>query len=181
MNVERTGIPDVLILRPAIHADERGFFFESYNQRTFTEAVGAQPVFVQDNHSRSLRGVLRGLHYQVGDGQDKLVRVTAGEVFDVAVDVRARSPTRGRWVSVLLSAENKKQIWIPKGFAHGFYVLSDVAEVQYKTTTYYAPRDERTIAWNDEQIAIDWPIESPPTLSVKDRDGSKLRDAELFQ
>lgn len=180
MNVEPTGIPEVLVLQPAVHADDRGFFFESYNRLTFREAVGAEPVFVQDNHSRSQRGVLRGLHYQLGDGQDKLVRVTVGEVFDVAVDVRARSPTCGEWVSVRLSADNKKQIWIPRGFAHGFYVLSDVAEVQYKTTSYYAPRAERTLAWNDAEIGIDWPFEGTPTLSDKDRGGSRLRDAELF-
>jgi dTDP-4-dehydrorhamnose 3,5-epimerase len=180
VNVEPTGIPEVLVLRPAVHADDRGFFFESYNRLTFDEAVGAEPEFVQDNHSRSQRGVLRGLHYQLGDGQGKLVRVTVGEVFDVAVDVRARSPTCGRWVAVRLSAENKKQIWIPRGFAHGFYVLSDAAEVQYKTTTYYSPRDERTIAWNDEDIGVDWPFEGTPTLSDKDRGASKLRDAELF-
>lgn len=180
MNVERTSIPDVLILRPTVYTDERGFFLESYNERAFAEAVGAAHSFVQDNHSRSVRGVLRGLHYQVGEGQDKLVRVTVGEIFDVAVDVRAHSPTRGRWVSTLLSAENRKQLWIPRGFAHGFYVLSEVAEVQYKTTTYYSPADERTIAWNDEDIGIEWPLEGEPTLSAKDREASRLRDAELF-
>lgn len=180
MKVERTEIDDILVLRPQVYEDARGFFFESFNKRQFAAAVGSDPLFVQDNHSRSTRGILRGLHYQVLQAQDKLVRVSAGEVYDVAIDVRRKSPTCGRWVGVRLSADNKKQLWVPKGFAHGFYVLSEAAEVQYKTTAFYSPQHERTIKWNDPDVAIAWPFDGSPVLSEKDQQGDWLRDAELF-
>ena len=171
MNVTPTAIPDVLLLEPRVYADERGFFFESFNERAFTEAVGGPTRFVQDNHSHSVRGVLRGLHYQAAQPQGKLVRVVAGVVFDVAVDIRADSPTCGRWVGLELSAANRRQLWIPPGLAHGFLVLSDTADVLYKTTDYYAPREERCILWSDPTLAIGWPLAGPPILSAKDAAG----------
>jgi len=180
MQVVRTAIPDVLIIEPKVFGDERGFFFESYNGKAFREATGLDVQFVQDNHSKSVRGVLRGLHYQIQQPQGKLVRCVQGEVFDVAVDIRQGSPTFGKWVGELLSGENKRQLWIPAGFAHGFVVLSETAEFLYKTTDYYAPQFERCIAWNDPALAIDWQIESAPALSAKDAAGALLADAEKF-
>lgn len=180
MQVLRTEIPDVLILEPRVFGDARGFFFESYNQRAFQDATGWAPAFVQDNHSGSARNVLRGLHYQVRQPQGKLVRVVAGEVFDVAVDLRRASPTFGRWVGAHLSADNHRQMWVPPGFAHGFLVLSEFAEFLYKTTDFYAPEHERCIAWNDPDLAIAWPLDGPPILSAKDAQGSSLRQAELY-
>jgi dTDP-4-dehydrorhamnose 3,5-epimerase len=182
MKLVQTAIPEVAILEPAVFGDARGFFFESYNERVFHELVGAkEPVrFVQDNHSRSVKGVLRGLHYQITQPQGKLVRVVAGEVFDVAVDIRKGSPTFGKWVGAVLSAENKRQMWIPPGFAHGFLVTGDSAEFLYKTTDYWAPGAERCIAWNDPAIGIEWPIDGMPTLSEKDRNGKLLAEAEVF-
>jgi dTDP-4-dehydrorhamnose 3,5-epimerase len=173
-------IPDVLLIEPCVFGDERGFFFESFNQRQFGQAVGREVTFMQDNHSRSCKGVLRGLHYQIHQPQGKLVRVTHGEVFDVAVDIRRSSPTFGQWVAAILSAENKKQLWIPEGFAHGFVALSDVAEFLYKTTDYWAPEHERCILWNDPAIRINWPIQYVPQLSVKDSIGLLLAQAEVF-
>lgn len=179
MNVVQTAIPDVLILEPKVFGDERGFFFESYNKRVMAAAgIGAE--FVQDNHSRSAKGVLRGLHYQIRQPQGKLVRVIAGEVFDVAVDIRKRSPTFGKWVGMRLSAENKRMAWVPSGFAHGFVVLSDYAEFLYKTTDYWAPEHERCIVWNDPRLAIDWPVEGEPRLSAKDGMGRLFAEAEVF-
>ncbi len=180
MKATPTAIPDVIVLEPRVFGDERGFFFESFNARAFTEATGLKRDFVQDNHSRSQRGVLRGLHYQLQSAQGKLVRVVQGEVFDVAVDIRRSSPTFGRWVGVHLSAENKRQLWIPEGFAHGFLVLSESAECLYKTTDYYAPEHERCIRWNDPDLAIDWPLKDAPQLSAKDQAGSAFKDADLF-
>lgn len=180
MRVIATELPDVQIIEPSVFGDDRGFFYESFNARTFTEATGITHTFVQDNHSRSARGVLRGLHYQVQQPQGKLVRVSAGEVFDVAVDIRRSSPTFGHWVGALLSAENKRQMWIPEGFAHGFLVLSEFAEFLYKTTDYYAPQHERCIRWDDPQLAIDWPLTTTPLLSGKDQAGTTLAAAELF-
>jgi dTDP-4-dehydrorhamnose 3,5-epimerase len=171
---------DVLLLEPNVFGDERGFFFESFNSRRFAETVGKPVEFVQDNHSRSAKDVLRGLHYQINRPQAKLVRVAVGEVFDVAIDLRKSSPTFGRWTSVVLSAENKKQLWVPEGFAHGFLVLSDHAEVLYKTTDYWVPENERAIAWNDQTLAIAWPLDGEPTLSAKDRNAVALTSAELF-
>jgi dTDP-4-dehydrorhamnose 3,5-epimerase len=173
-------IPDVILLEPTVFGDDRGFFFESFNQRRFEEIVGRKVNFVQDNHSRSNKNVLRGLHYQVQQPQGKLVRVTAGEVFDVAVDIRKSSLTFGHWVGEILSAENKKQLWIPEGFAHGFLVLSETADFLYKTTDYYAPAYERCIAWNDNHVGIQWPATETPILSGKDRQGLSLTDAEIF-
>jgi len=180
MNVIPTELPDVLLLEPRVFGDERGFFFESFNARAFAEATGVTREFVQDNHSRSVRGVLRGLHYQISQPQGKLVRVVAGEVFDVAVDLRRGSPTFGRWAGVNLSADNKRMMWVPEGFAHGFLVLSESAEFLYKTTDYYAPEHERCIRWDDPQLAIDWPLQEAPQLSAKDRSGVALAEAELF-
>ncbi|MDR2154614.1 MAG: dTDP-4-dehydrorhamnose 3,5-epimerase [Burkholderiaceae bacterium] len=183
MEITQTVIPDVLILQPQVHGDTRGFFMESYNRRVFAEATGLDVDFVQDNHSRSRKGVLRGLHYQLRQPQGKLVRVASGVVFDVAVDIRRDSPAFGRWVGVLLSADNQRQFWLPPGLAHGFVVLSDSADFLYKTTDYYAPRFERCIAWNDPAIGIDWPLAAhgidAPLLSDKDRAGVPLADAEL--
>ena len=179
MNVIKSEIPDVLILEPKVFGDDRGFFFESYNEREL-EKLGIRAHFVQDNHSRSARNVLRGLHYQVQQPQGKLVRVTAGEIYDVAVDIRRRSPTFGKWVATVLSASNRKMCWVPPGFAHGFLVVSDHTEVQYKTTDYWAPQHERCILWNDPDLAISWPIKGEPVLSQKDRAGRSLRDAEVF-
>ena len=180
MKVTRTAIPDVLILEPKVFEDERGFFFESFNRRQFTELTGNNVDFVQDNHSRSAKNVLRGLHYQIQHPQGKLVRVTQGEVFDVAVDIRKSSPTFGKWVGMVLSAENKKQLWIPEGFAHGFVVTSDSAEFLYKTTDYWYPEHERTIQWNDPQLAIDWQLNSMPLVSSKDTKGISFAEAEPF-
>ena len=173
-------IPDVILFEPRVFGDDRGFFFESFNQRRFEEAVGRPVPFVQDNHSRSARGVLRGLHYQIRQPQGKLVRVVQGEVFDVAVDVRRSSSTFGQWVGAFLSAENKHQLWVPEGFAHGFLVLSDTAEFLYKTTDYYAPEHERCIVWNDPDLAIEWPEALQPTLSAKDEKGSAFATADSF-
>lgn len=181
MSFTQTVIPEVIVFEPKVFGDERGFFFESFNQQSFEEAVGASVNFVQDNHSMSGRHVLRGLHYQIKQPQGKLVRVVQGEVFDVAVDIRKGSATYGRWVGVHLSAENKKQLWVPAGFAHGFIVLSETAEFLYKTTDYYAPAYERCIAWNDKQLGIEWPITGEPTLSAKDAQGLALADAEVFE
>ncbi len=180
MRVIATELPDVQIIEPRVFGDDRGFFYESFNARQFADLTGVDCTFVQDNHSRSARGVLRGLHYQVQQAQGKLVRVSAGEVFDVAVDIRRNSPTFGRWVGTLLSAENKRQLWIPEGFAHGFLVLSEFAEFLYKTTDYYAPQHERCIRWDDPQLAIDWPLTTAPLLSGKDQAGTTLAAAELF-
>ena len=181
MNVIPLAIPDVLLLEPRVFADARGSFFESFNQKTFENAVGRSVQFVQDNHSHSVRHVLRGLHYQIRQPQGKLVRVAQGEVFDVAVDLRRQSPTFGRWVGVVLSAENRKQLWIPEGFAHGFLVLSESADFLYKTTDYYAPVFERAIIWNDRDVAVDWPSGVEPVLSAKDAQGLCLHQAEVFE
>lgn len=175
-----TAIPDVVILEPKVWGDARGFFYESFNARLFRELTGAEVEFVQDNHSKSARGVLRGLHYQIQQPQGKLVRVAAGEVLDVAVDLRQSSPTFGRWVSVRLSAENRRQLWVPAGFAHGFVVLSETAEFLYKTTDYYAPEHERCVAWNDPTLAIDWEFDGEVQLSGKDQQGKALGDADVF-
>ena len=180
MNVIQTAIPGVVIIEPKVFGDDRGFFYESYNQQRFEELTGSAPVFVQDNHSRSARGVLRGLHYQIQQTQGKLVRVTSGEVFDVCVDLRRSSPTFGKSVSVILSAENHRQFWVPPGFAHGFLVTSDSAEFLYKTTDYYAPQYERSLLWNDPALEIDWPLQQEPLLSVKDKAGIPLASAEVF-
>ena len=179
MKITPTAIPDVLLIEPKVFGDARGFFFESFNLKVFQEATGLAPAFVQDNHSRSARNVLRGLHYQIQQPQGKLVRVVAGEVFDVAVDIRKGSPSFGQWVGDVLSAENRKQLWLPPGFAHGFLVLSEFAEFLYKTTDYWAPEHERCIRWNDPQLAIDWPLQGEPALSAKDAAGRLLREAEL--
>ncbi len=180
MQAIQTSIPDVLIIEPKVFGDARGFFYESYNQKKFEQLIGHSVDFVQDNHSRSAQHVLRGLHYQVKQTQGKLVRVTAGEVFDIAVDIRKSSPTFGKSVGVKLSAENKRMLWIPEGFAHGFVVLSENAEFLYKATDYWAPEHERCIVWNDAELAIDWPLDTPPLLSAKDAAGKSLREAELF-
>jgi len=180
MVVTPTEIPDVLIVEPTVYGDERGFFYESFNQRAWEKATGLRTVFVQDNHSRSIRKVLRGLHYQITHPQGKLVRATVGEVFDDAVDLRRKSPTFGRWVGTTLSAGNKRQFWVPEGFAHGFVVLSDVAEFQYKTTEYYHPESERVILWNDPDLAIDWPIDGSPILAKRDAAATPFREAETF-
>ena len=180
MNVIQTAIPGVVIIEPKVFGDDRGFFYESYNQQRFEELTGTAPVFVQDNHSRSARGVLRGLHYQIQQTQGKLVRVTSGEVFDVCVDLRRSSPTFGKSVSVILSAENHRQFWVPPGFAHGFLVTSDSAEFLYKTTDYYAPQYERSLLWNDPALGIEWPLQQEPLLSVKDKAGIPLASAEVF-
>lgn len=180
MQIKSLNIPDVLLIEPQVFRDDRGFFFESFNEKRFASLSGIRPQFLQDNHSRSARNVLHGLHYQIKQTQAKLVRVIVGEVFDVAVDLRKSSPTFGQWTGVVLSAENKRQMWIPEGFAHGFLVTSDSAEFLYKTTDYWAPEHERCIAWNDPTIAIDWPINGVPTLSAKDQKGVSLADAEVF-
>lgn len=178
MKVIQTAIPDVLLFEPAVFGDERGFFMESFNQKIFEEAVGRSVTFVQDNHSKSARGVLRGLHYQLAPyAQGKLVRCVAGEVFDVAVDIRPDSATCGQWVGARLSAENKRQLWVPEGFAHGFLVLSDSAEFLYKTTHYYHPESDRGLMWNDPVLAIDWPLQDEPLLSAKDRVQPPFRPA----
>lgn len=181
MRVVNTSIPDVLIIEPTVFGDARGFFFESFNQGLFDEAVGAKTDFVQDNHSRSSKGVLRGLHYQIKKTQGKLVRVTSGAVFDVAVDIRRSSPTFGQWVGAELSEQNHRQMWVPAGFAHGFLVLSDTADFLYKTTDYYAPEYERCIIWNDGDLNIEWPdLGREPALSKKDSAGAPFTGAEIF-
>ena len=179
MKVERTSIADVLVIEPKQFGDARGFFMETWNARSF-EALGIDARFVQDNHSRSAKNVLRGLHYQLRQPQGKLVRVTAGEIWDVAVDLRRSSPTFGRWTALRLDAGSKRMLWIPAGFAHGFLVLSDSAEVQYKTTDYYAPEHERTLLWNDPALAIDWPLSGEPVMTEKDRRGTALAAAETY-
>jgi len=181
MQAQPLKIPEVLLLTPTVFGDARGFFFESFNRQRFIELTGVACEFVQDNHSKSQRGVLRGLHYQLPPkAQGKLVRVVAGEVFDVAVDVRKSSPTFGQWVGALLSADNKNQLWIPPGFAHGFVTLSDSAEFLYKTTDYYSPESERAIAWNDPDLGIEWPIDYEPALSGKDQAASRFTAADYF-
>ena len=180
MNVVETRLPGVLIIEPKVFDDGRGFFYESFNARAFEEATGLKRTFVQDNHSRSQKGVLRGLHYQLEHTQGKLVRVTAGEVLDIAVDIRRSSPNFGQWASVRLSAHNHRQLWVPEGFAHGFVVLSDYAEFLYKTTDYYQPSAERSILWNDPTLAIDWELLEAPQLSAKDQAGNLLTEADLF-
>ncbi|MEI6051144.1 MAG: dTDP-4-dehydrorhamnose 3,5-epimerase [Opitutaceae bacterium] len=176
MQATPLAIPDVFLIEPRVFGDDRGFFFESFNHARFEAEIGLQVSFVQDNHSKSNKGVLRGLHYQSQNAQGKLVRVSQGAVFDVAVDVRKGSPTYGQWVGEVLSAENKRQIWIPAGLAHGFLVLSETAEFLYKTTDYYAPEFERCIIWNDPDLAIDWPLEGAPVLSQKDQLGARFSD-----
>ncbi len=180
MNVVTTPLAGLLVLEPRVFGDDRGFFYESFNARNFAALTGVEAGFVQDNHSRSAKGVLRGLHYQIQQAQGKLVRVTAGAVFDVAVDLRKSSPTFGRWHGLELSADNKRQLWIPAGFAHGFVVTSESAEFLYKTTDYWAPEFERAILWNDPAIGIDWPLAGAPLLSGKDQAASLLADAEVF-
>ena len=180
MKVISTKIPDVLILEPLVFQDERGFFLETWNANKFENEVKVDTQFVQDNHSRSARSVLRGLHYQISRPQGKLVRVARGRIFDVAVDLRKSRPTFGRWVSHELSEDNHRQLWVPPGFAHGFLVLSEIADVLYKTTDYYAPESERCLIWNDPQIAIDWPLNHEPLLSAKDRSGTAFGNAEVF-
>jgi dTDP-4-dehydrorhamnose 3,5-epimerase len=180
MKATKQRIPEVVLFEPKVFGDERGFFFESFNHKAFVDAIGYDVQFVQDNHSKSSKGVLRGLHYQIQQAQGKLVRVVQGEVFDVAVDIRRSSPTFGQWVGVVLSETNKQQLWVPSGFAHGFVVLSETAEFLYKTTDYYAPAFERSIAWNDTDLAIAWPISEPPNLSAKDQASQIFAKAEVF-
>jgi dTDP-4-dehydrorhamnose 3,5-epimerase len=180
MKIISTSIPDVLILEPQVFQDDRGFFLESYNEKVFAKETGITPHFVQDNHSSSRQNVLRGLHYQIQQPQAKLVRVVVGSILDVAVDIRQSSPTFGQWVSCILSAENKRQFWIPEGFAHGFLVLSEVAEVLYKATDYYAPNYDRTLLWDDPDIGIEWNLQAEPILSAKDQKGQPLKNAEVF-
>lgn len=180
MKVTTTSIPSVLIIEPRVFGDTRGFFFESFNQRAFNLATGLDVNFVQDNHSRSSKGVLRGLHYQIQQPQGKLVRVVRGSVFDVTVDLRKSSPTFGQWAGVELTEDNHRQLWVPPGFAHGFYVLSDSADFLYKTTDYYAPEFECSLIWNDSTVGIEWPLNTQPIISAKDAQGKKLADAEVF-
>jgi dTDP-4-dehydrorhamnose 3,5-epimerase len=180
MKVIATQLPEVLIIEPKVFGDERGFFYESFNARDFQQATGLNTTFVQDNHSRSQKGVLRGLHYQLENTQGKLVRVIDGEVLDIAVDIRRSSANFGRWVGVRLSAQNHRQLWIPEGFAHGFVVLSDYAEFLYKTSDYYTPSAERCIRWDDPDLAIDWQLTQTPQLSIKDQAGKLLREAQVF-
>ncbi len=180
MQATRLAIPDVVLIEPKVFGDARGFFYESFNPRAFNEATGTDHQFVQDNHSRSSKGVLRGLHYQIQQPQGKLVRVVQGAVFDVAVDIRKSSPTFGQWVGVELSADNHRQLWVPPGFAHGFLVLSESADFLYKTTDYYAPQHERCIAWNDAQLAIAWPYAGSPSLSAKDAQGVSFAQAPVY-
>jgi len=180
MKVMPTAIPDVLVIEPKVFGDNRGFFFESFNSKAFEQATGLKRNFVQDNHSKSVKHVLRGLHYQIQQPQGKLVRVIQGEVFDVAVDIRKSSPTFGRWIGMHLNAENKKQLWIPEGFAHGFVVLTETAEFLYKTTDYYAPEHERCIRWDDPALGIQWPIQGKPIVSVKDQQAKPLAQTEHF-
>jgi dTDP-4-dehydrorhamnose 3,5-epimerase len=180
MLARRTAIPEVIELEPKVFGDDRGFFFESLNAKAFERATGLQPHFVQDNHSKSSKDVIRGLHYQIKQPQEKLVRVVEGEVFDVVVDIRRSSPTFGNWVGVYLSAENKKQLWVPRGFAHGFLVLSETAQFLYKTTDYYAPEHERSLLWNDPALGINWPLSGEPKLAPKDIAARPLSEAEVF-
>ena len=180
MNIIKTSIADVIIFEPKVFGDDRGFFYESFNANVFEQATGLNPQFLQDNHSKSAKNVLRGLHYQIEQAQGKLVRVTPGEVFDVAVDLRVSSPTFGKWESTILSGENKRQMWVPPGFAHGFLVLSDTAEFLYKTTDFYAPQHECCLKWDDPSVAIEWPTSSSPLLSAKDSLGLSLQDAKKF-
>jgi dTDP-4-dehydrorhamnose 3,5-epimerase len=180
MKVIQSALGGLLLFEPTVHGDSRGFFFESYREDVFRQAAGEARPFVQDNHSRSARHVLRGLHYQVRQPQAKLVRVVVGEVFDVVVDVRRHSPTFGKWMATTLSADNKRMLWIPEGFAHGFLVTSDAAETVYKATAYYAPEHERSLLWNDPDVGIAWPLAAPPTLSAKDLAGKRLDDCEVF-
>lgn len=180
LTITPTALPEVLIVEPKVFGDERGFFYESFNAKAFAEATGIHATFVQDNHSRSVRNVLRGLHYQIGQPQGKLVRVVVGEVFDVAVDLRKSSPNFGKWVGASLSAENKRQLWVPEGFAHGFLVTSDIAEVLYKTTDYYAPECERSVRWDDAELGIQWPLDGAPILANKDRLAGPFAQAEYF-
>jgi dTDP-4-dehydrorhamnose 3,5-epimerase len=180
MKVTETAIPEVLLIEPKVFGDDRGFFFESFNHRVWVEKTGIDRPFVQDNHSRSVKGVLRGIHYQIQQAQGKLVRVVVGEVYDVAVDLRRSSPTFGKWVGVNLRADDKKQLWVPEGFGHAFLVLSESAEFLYRTTDYYAPQHERCIIWNDPELGIDWPLEIEPILSGKDAKGAFLRNAEVY-
>ncbi|TAM03059.1 MAG: dTDP-4-dehydrorhamnose 3,5-epimerase [Paraburkholderia sp.] len=181
LNVIRTAIPEVMVIEPKVFGDARGFFFESFNQKAFVDGTGLDVTFVQDNHSRSAKGVLRGLHYQIQQPQGKLVRVVRGAVFDVAVDIRKHSATFGKWVGVELSEDNHRQLWVPPGFAHGFVVLSESADFLYKTTDYYAPQFERCIVWNDPDIGIAWPdLGAPVLLSAKDQQGARLSEAEVF-
>lgn len=180
MNVIKTNLPEVLVIEPRNFCDDRGFFYESFHAKKFAELTGVETSFVQDNHSLSAKNVLRGLHYQIRQAQGKLVRVVAGKVFDVAVDIRRSSPTFGQWTGITLSAENKRQMWIPTGFAHGFMVLSDSAEFLYKTTDYWAPEHERCLQWNDPSVAIQWPLLDAPVMSAKDQQGQLLANAEVF-
>jgi dTDP-4-dehydrorhamnose 3,5-epimerase len=180
MNVVPANLPGLLILEPKVYGDERGFFYESYNEKMLAEKAGITAHFVQDNHSLSVKNVLRGLHYQIRQPQGKLVRVISGEVFDVAVDLRKSSSTFGKWEGIILSAENKRIVWIPPGFAHGFLVLSDYAEFLYKTTDYWAPEYERCILWSDPDLGVKWPLQGVPALSAKDQSGNPFRDAEVF-
>ena len=180
MKVIRTAIPDVLVIEPRVFGDDRGYLFESFNERAIRDVAGVSANFVQDNHSRSVRSTLRGLHYQIRQPQVKVLRVVVGEILDVVVDIRRSSPTFGKWVSVRLSAENKRMIWIPAGFAHGFTVLSDVADCLYKVSDYWAPQFERTILWNDPDLAIDWQLAGEPILAAKDKVGTRFADAEVF-
>ena len=180
MNIIKTSIAEVIIFEPKVFGDDRGFFFESFNAKVFEQATGLNPQFLQDNHSKSAKNVLRGLHYQIEQAQGKLVRVTQGEVFDVAVDLRISSPTFGKWESTILSGENKRQMWVPPGFAHGFLVLSDTAEFLYKTTDFYAPQHECCLKWDDPTVAIQWPTSANPLLSAKDSLGLSLQDAKKF-
>jgi dTDP-4-dehydrorhamnose 3,5-epimerase len=180
ITVTETALPEVKIVEPKVFGDTRGYFYESFNGREFSERVDADAVFVQDNHSRSNRGVLRGLHYQIQHAQGKLVRVVEGEVFDVAVDIRKHSPNFGKWVGVTLSADNKRQLWVPPGFAHGFYVVSESAQFLYKTTDYWYPEFERSLLWSDPALGIEWPLEGEPTVAGKDAAGKVLAEAEVF-
>ena len=180
MKPHETTLAGVMLIEPRVFGDDRGFFYESYNRRVFAECTGLDLDFVQDNHSRSARNVLRGLHYQIHQAQGKLVRATAGEIYDVVVDIRKSSPTFGQWAAHTLSAANRHMLWVPEGFAHGFVVTSEVAEVQYKTTTYWAPEHERCILWNDPALGIEWPLSAAPMLSSKDAQGKPLADAEVF-
>jgi dTDP-4-dehydrorhamnose 3,5-epimerase len=181
INVISTSLSDVKIIEPKVFGDARGFFYESFNAREFAQEIGVDVKFVQDNHSRSVKGVLRGLHYQIQRPQGKLVRVVSGEVFDVVVDIRRGSPTFGNWEGVLLSSDNKRQLWVPPGFAHGFCVMSDSAEFLYKTTDYWYPEHERSLLWNDPALAVDWPFEGEPQVAAKDAAGLLLADAEVFE
>jgi len=180
MKITATAIPEVLIVEPRVFSDERGFFFESFNERAFAQATGITAKFVQDNHSRSVKNTVRGLHYQIRQAQAKLMRVVSGEIFDVVVDLRRASPTFGKWAGNRLSADNKKMVWVPAGFAHGFAVLSESADFLYKATDYWAPQHERTVLWNDPDLAIAWPLVGEPILAAKDRAGKRLVEAEVF-